>query len=67
VRGNLAYLSSLERYIHRQQRRKSSAPAAEPPDIEAFGKSRILMNGLADELHRRNLQALLRPNARGRR
>ncbi len=45
---------------------KSPSPLADEPDVEAFGKSRILMNGLADELHRRNLQALLRPAARGR-
>jgi glyoxylase-like metal-dependent hydrolase (beta-lactamase superfamily II) len=66
VRSNLAYLAALDRYVHRQQRRKSPSPLADEPDVEAFGKSRILMNGLADELHRRNLQALLRPAGRGR-
>lgn len=60
VRGNLSYLSALDRYVRRQQRRKTLSPVADEPDVEAFGKSRILMNGLADELHRRNLQALLR-------
>jgi glyoxylase-like metal-dependent hydrolase (beta-lactamase superfamily II) len=67
VRSNLAYLSALDRYVRRQQRRKTPSPASDDPDVEAFGKSRILMNGLADDLHRRNLQALLRrPPARGR-
>jgi glyoxylase-like metal-dependent hydrolase (beta-lactamase superfamily II) len=66
VRSNLAYLSALDRYVRRQQRRKSAAPPGDGADVEAFGKSRILMNGLADELHRRNLQALLRqPAGRG--
>jgi len=66
VRSNLAYLAAIDRYVHRQQRRKNPSPPADEPDVEAFGKSRILMNGLADELHRRNLQALLRPGGRFR-
>jgi glyoxylase-like metal-dependent hydrolase (beta-lactamase superfamily II) len=66
VRSNLAYLAALDRYVNRQHRRKSPSPLADEPDVEAFGKSRILMNGLADELHRRNLQALLRPTGRSR-
>jgi glyoxylase-like metal-dependent hydrolase (beta-lactamase superfamily II) len=68
VRSNLAYLTALDRYVHRQRRRKAPGLAADDPDVEAFGKSRILMNGLADQLHRRNLQALLhRPAAAGHR
>jgi glyoxylase-like metal-dependent hydrolase (beta-lactamase superfamily II) len=68
VRSNLAYLAALERYVHRQQRRRELSPGGEEADIAAFGKSRILMNGLAGELHRRNLQALLRrPAGRGSR
>jgi glyoxylase-like metal-dependent hydrolase (beta-lactamase superfamily II) len=66
VRSNLVYLAAIDRYVHRQQRRKNPSPPADEPDVEAFGKSRILMNGLADELHRRNLQALLRPGGRFR-
>lgn len=66
VRSNLAYLAALDRYVHRQHRRKSPSLPADEPDVESFGKSRILMNGLADELHRRNLQALLRPAGRSR-
>jgi glyoxylase-like metal-dependent hydrolase (beta-lactamase superfamily II) len=60
VRSNLAYLAALDRYVQRQRRRKGPSLASDDPGVEAFGKSRILMNGLADELHRRNLQALLR-------
>jgi glyoxylase-like metal-dependent hydrolase (beta-lactamase superfamily II) len=66
VRSNLAYLAALDRYVRRQQRRRVMAPLGDDADVDVFGKSRILMNGLADELHRRNLQALLRrPAARG--
>jgi glyoxylase-like metal-dependent hydrolase (beta-lactamase superfamily II) len=60
VRSNLTYLSALDRYLRRAQRRKVSSPPMVTPDVEEFGKSRILMNGLAGELHARNLQALLR-------
>ena len=59
VRSNLTYLSALDRYVRRVQRRKSPAGDAAEADVEDFGKSRILMNGLAAELHARNLQALL--------
>ena len=59
VRSNLTYLSALDRYVRRVQRRKSPGSDAAGADVEDFGKSRILMNGLAAELHARNLQALL--------
>src|SRR3990172_9405998 len=59
VRSNLTYLSALDRYVRRVQRRKTPASDAAEADVEDFGKSRILMNGLAAELHARNLQALL--------
>jgi glyoxylase-like metal-dependent hydrolase (beta-lactamase superfamily II) len=59
VRSNLTYLSALDRYVRRVQRRKSPGLDAAGADVEDFGKSRILMNGLAAELHARNLQALL--------
>jgi cyclase len=62
VRSNASYLSALDRYTHRIRRRKSQRPGP-LPDSEEFGKSRILMNGLAGDLHRRNLEILLaRPN-----
>ena len=68
VRSNLSYLSALDRYVRRLQRRKSPVSDTRPADVEDFGKSRILMNGLAGELHARNLQALLaRQPSRGRR
>jgi glyoxylase-like metal-dependent hydrolase (beta-lactamase superfamily II) len=65
VRSNLAYLAALDRYVHRQQRRKSPSPLADEP-TSGIRQSRILMNGLADEPHRRNLQALLRLTGRSR-
>lgn len=64
VRSNAAYLAALDRYVKRIRRRKSGSAVADP-DVEEFGKSRILMNGLGADLHRRNLQTLLgRPRGR---
>jgi hypothetical protein len=49
-------------------RRRSAPTDLDEVPVEEFGKSRILMNGLAGELHARNLQALLhRPEGRTRR
>lgn len=62
VRSNLNYLTNLDRYVRRMRRRKRPATDVEAPDVEAFGKSRILLNGLAGELHYRNLQALIHPD-----
>lgn len=58
VRANATYLAALDRYVKRIKRRKTY-PAGPDPDVEEFGKSRILMNGLGGELHRRNLHTLL--------
>ncbi len=62
VRGNLTYLTNLDRYVRRMLRRKRPATDVEAPDVEVFGKSRILLNGLAGELHYRNLHALMHPD-----
>jgi glyoxylase-like metal-dependent hydrolase (beta-lactamase superfamily II) len=64
VRSNASYLAALDRYVKRVKRRKTASETADP-DVEEFGKSRILMNGLGADLHRRNLQTLLgRPRGR---
>jgi len=67
VRTNLAYLAALDRYVKRQLLRRGGASRDGHPGVEAFGKSRILMNGLAGDLHLRNLQALLAPPSRAAR
>lgn len=58
VRSNLTYLSHLARLVRRAGQRKSAAKYLSEIDIEACGKSRILLNGLAADLHARNVQAL---------
>ena len=58
VRSNLTYLSHMARLVRRAGKRKSAAEYLSEIDIEACGKSRILLNGLAADLHARNVQAL---------
>ena len=58
IKENLAYLSSIRKAVRRASRRKYPMDILEEVDIESCGKSRVLIGGLAVELHRRNLRAL---------
>jgi hypothetical protein len=58
VRSNLSYLASVQRHVRTAGRRKDPMGYLESVGIEDCGKSRILLNGLAEDLHRRNLTAL---------
>jgi glyoxylase-like metal-dependent hydrolase (beta-lactamase superfamily II) len=60
VRANLNYLAALERHVRRASRRRDPALFLDEASVEEFGKSRILLNGLAGELHTRNLRSLYR-------
>jgi glyoxylase-like metal-dependent hydrolase (beta-lactamase superfamily II) len=58
VRSNLHYLGNLKRHVRKAARRRDPEAYLSTVDIEDCGKARILINGLADELHSRNLRAL---------
>lgn len=58
VRNNLKYLATIRRHVRQAQRRKNYEAYLDRVDIESCGKSRILMEGLAEQLHQRNLSAL---------
>jgi glyoxylase-like metal-dependent hydrolase (beta-lactamase superfamily II) len=58
VRSNLTYLAAVRRHVRIAARRKDPMGYLESVGIEDCGKSRILLNGLAEDLHRRNLTAL---------
>lgn len=60
VRSNLQYLSAIRRHVRKAARRRDPNSYLQQVDIEECGKSRILMNGLAEQLHARNLVALYR-------
>lgn len=58
VKENLAYLSALRKGVRKAARRKYPMEILEEIGVEECGKSRVLIGGLAEELHRRNLRAL---------
>jgi cyclase len=58
VKDNLAYLSAIRRAVRKASRRKYTWDMLEEVGVEECGKSRVLIGGLAEELHRRNLYAL---------
>lgn len=58
VKDNLAYLSAIRKAVRKSSRRKYPMDLLDEIDIESCGKSRVLIGGLAEELHRRNLRAL---------
>ena len=60
VRANLHYLANLLRHVRKAVRRRDGEARLASIDIETCGKSRILLNGLAEELHQRNLDALFK-------
>ncbi len=58
VKDNLAYLSAIRRAVRKAGRRKYPWDLLQDVGIEECGKSRVLIGGLAEELHSRNLYAL---------
>jgi cyclase len=58
VKENLAYLSALRKAVRKAARRKYPQEVLSEIGVEDCGKSRVLIGGLAEELHRRNLRAL---------
>jgi cyclase len=60
VKENLTYLSNIRKVVRKASRRKYPMDMLDYTDVESCGKSRVLIGGLAGELHRRNLRALFR-------
>lgn len=60
VRENLEYLNCLAKGVRKAGRRKYPQDVLDEIDIEECGKSRILLNGLAEDLHKRNVEGLFR-------
>ncbi|HJR81095.1 MAG TPA: MBL fold metallo-hydrolase [Anaerolineales bacterium] len=59
VKENLNYLSAIKRAVRTASRRKNADELLDNITIEACGKSRVYLGGLAQQLHQRNLRALL--------
>ncbi len=60
VKENLAYLAAIRKAAKAASRRRDPESELEKADIDSCGKSRVLLAGLAGELHHRNLRHLLR-------
>lgn len=58
VKDHLAYLSAIRKVVRKAARRKYPMDLLEESYIEDCGKSRVLIGGLAEELHLQNLIAL---------
>ena len=63
--SNLGYLAAIKRDVKVAMRRKDPNKKLREATIEACGKSRVLLGGLAPELHRRNLAALFKRETSG--
>lgn len=60
VRSNLNYLTAIRKAVHQASRRRYPLDVLETVHVEDCGKSRVLIAGLAEQLHHRNLMALYR-------
>ncbi len=65
VRENLAYIANIKKFAKAAARRKSSEEILESAGLEESGKSRVYLGGLAESLHKRNMQTLVRKARRG--
>lgn len=60
IRSNLDYLTKLTKAVRSAARRRFPLDVLETVHVEHCGKSRVLIAGLAEQLHQRNLIALYR-------
>jgi glyoxylase-like metal-dependent hydrolase (beta-lactamase superfamily II) len=58
VEDDINYLNELRKVVKKAQRRKFSLDMLEEIHIEECGKSRILLGGIAEQLHQQNMKAL---------
>lgn len=60
VKSNLEYLNLLRKNVKSAMKKKYPYEVADSIEIEACGKSRVLLGGLANTLHQRNVRFLLK-------
>jgi len=58
AKENITYLKAIQKAVQTAKRRKNPIEVLDSIGVEACGKSRILLGGLASELHKRNLHYL---------
>ena len=59
VKENLAYLANIKKFAKSAARRKGQSNPLEGAGLEASGKSRVYLGGLAEALHKRNMLELV--------
>jgi len=59
VKENLTYMTNIRKVAKAAARRRAAQEYMDEMNIEECGKSRVHLGGLAEELHKRNLRALL--------
>jgi cyclase len=59
VKENVNYLTAIRKVAKTAARRREPQDFLDENNVESCGKSRVYLGGLAEELHRRNLKALL--------
>ncbi|MDX9864195.1 MAG: MBL fold metallo-hydrolase [Anaerolineaceae bacterium] len=58
VEDNLRYLDEIYKAAKMATRRRNPSEALEKVDVQSCGKSRVYLEGLAEELHQRNMRFL---------
>jgi len=58
IEDHLRYLSTIRKHVRRASRRKYPRDLLETLDVESCGKSRVILGGLSEELHQRNMVSL---------
>ena len=58
MKSNIDYLIEVRKAVRKANRRKYPLDLLEEVDVESCGKSRVLMGGLAEQLHQQNLLGL---------
>lgn len=60
VKSNLAYLAALKKAVKAAAKKRYPEEALEVIDLASCGKSKVLLGGLAVELHRRNVNFIFK-------
>jgi len=58
IKENVTYLKAIQKAVRTANRRKNPLEVLDSIGVETCGKSRILLGGLASQLHNRNLRYL---------
>lgn len=58
AKSNLNYIKNVRKVVRAAMRRRNPMDVLKEADVDSCGKSRVLLGGLANQLHQRNLRYL---------